>query len=852
MATESGLIVGGNLARRESESSDRTLPAAEGNEEVPAVAATAPRQKVAAQTKRLERYREWDPFDIPPPKERVIEIRHFQQAARDVKTTPCLLLLGNISAFVFLIITSHLAKHLFAPTVSSTQSVPEDTTPQVIETIREHRTCNHSRCGAMGHALMYSLNDAISPCTSVWDHACTGWIKTPEPLYRKVILGSTNFYFEDMYKDMQKTLLTMNVATRTPNAMQKASLFYQSCLRHNMTNIDKLDELRTVFNGYSMRNWPHITFAEDVLDTVLPRHLRDTQDNAILAIRTANYVPVAPIIETAHPVNKTVFLALDCPSFPMPHYVYTQARMGHMRDRYYTYMKEAITRYSPNVSNATIRNIMAFEINQAYVVRKRCYRRRFKRVSVRILTRDVPGVDWVTFLNEVIGSRSLFKVNKWTVILIRSTTYLRYVASLRQGPKNVRAVNYIGWRLLHLFGRHASTELRHYEDTFKEVDNARQGHGQECLMVANDVMPIAVGRVYVEVHARIKTFIKVNAMVRSILFSFKHMLSEASWILGGELQTVFAHIDGIRTMVGIPPWIANDTLLREYYSDLVIDPYDNSFFGLLVNATAHVARKRFTALDIQENIISGTDDERKKAEGTTTISITHLHSFIFPARIVDLNLHRYNPRQSLLYDVVDNVILLPAGILQPPYFDPNVPYALNYGGLGVLLLHDIITEFFRFYFDIFNNKWRSKVKCINDVVYSKREDSSGGVEGERDTFTAAFTMMMVRLAYNAYHDYMDVDDDDVLSGVWPGVNPDQMFFLSAVRTMCSLTRDKHWAKLMKGGTVAANRLPLLEKIQLALQGLAELHDAFHCSRDKKGEFYMCFEDDPVLGERKPI
>ncbi|XP_064475392.1 membrane metallo-endopeptidase-like 1 [Ornithodoros turicata] len=852
MEVETGFVVGGDLARRDSVSSDRTLPAAEGNDEVPAVAATVPRQKVAARTKRLERYTEWDPFDVPPPKKPVREIRHFQQVARDIMFIPCLLLLGNICTFVLLIVTSHLAKHWLAPVASVTHRGPGDTTPEIIEGIREHRTCNHSRCGAMGHALMYSLNDAISPCTSVWDHACTGWIKTPGPVYRKVILGAANFYVEDMYKDMKKTLLTMNVSTRTPNAMQKASIFYRRCVGDKMTNNDNMGELRTVFDGYSMRNWPHITFAEDVIDTVLTRHLRDTQDSAILTIRTANYVPLEPIIEAPYPVSRRVFLALDCPSFPVPHYVYTQAKMRNMRDRYYTYMREAITRYSPNVTNATLHNIMAFEMNQAYVVRKRCYRRRFRRLSVGTLTREVPGVDWTTFLNEIIGSRSSFKVNKGTVILVRSVNYLRYVASLRQGPKNVRAVNYIGWRLLHLFGRHASRELRQYEDTFKEVIHTQQGHGQECLMVANDVMPIAVGRVYVEMHTRIKTFIKVNTMVRSILFSFKHMLSEASWIVSGQLHTVFAHIDRIRTMVSIPPWIANDTLLGEYYSDLVLDPYKNSFFGLLVNSTAHIARKRFMALDIQESILSGTDDERKKAGGTSAISITHLHSFIFPAKIVDLNLHRYNPRQSLLYDVVNNVILLPAGILQPPYFDPNVPHALNYGGLGVLLLHDIITEFFRFYFDIFNNKWRSKVKCINDVVYGDREDASGGVEGEQDTFTAAFTMMMVRLAYNAYHDYMDVDDDDVLSSVWPGVNPDQIFFLSAVRTTCSLTRDKHWAKLMKGGTVAANRLPLLEKIKLALQGLAELHDAFHCSRDKKGEFYMCFEDDPVVGELKPI
>ncbi|XP_064464102.1 neprilysin-11-like [Ornithodoros turicata] len=484
------------------------------------------------------------------------------------------------------------------------------------------------------------------------------------------------------------------------------------------------------------------------------------------------------------------------------------------------------------------------------MARKHCYRRRFKRVTVADLTNDIPGADWATFLNDIVGHRSSFKVFQGTAILIRSKKYLRYVASLRQGAKNVRAVNYIGWRLLHLFGRHASRELRWYEDIFREVDinvHQEQGLSKECLMLANDVMPMALGRVYVETHTGVKTFLKVNRMIQSILFGFKHMLSEAPWIVNGELQSAYARIDAIRTIVSIPPWIANDVLLTEYYNDLVMDPYNVPFFRLLVNATAHTAQKRFMSLDIQEAIISGTDEERKKAQDRAGISIKHLHSFIFPARIVHLNLHRYNPRQSLLYDVLDNVILLPARILQPPYYDPDVPYALNYGGLDVLLLHDIVTEFFRFYFNIANNNWRVKLKCINSGVYTDKEDSTGAASERRDVFTVAFTMMIVRVAYHAYHYCMDAEDDQVIPGVWPEANPHQIFFLSAVRNVCSLMRDRHWARLMQAD-MTKSQIPLLEKIKHSFQGLSELHDTSHCSRNKKDEFYACVEDKPVMEE----
>ncbi|XP_064458879.1 membrane metallo-endopeptidase-like 1 [Ornithodoros turicata] len=772
------------------------------------------------------------------------------QAQRRLNPILVILVLVSILLFLVLFIWFKVSSREWYHSTTTSHSATEQVTRPIVEVIRERRTCNRPRCRAMGHALTYGLNHTVPPCSSVWDHACTGWITAPEPVYRKVILGSANLYIEDMYKDMEEKLLQMNVATLTPNPMQKASFFYQSCTRHRMQGKDGMDELRSLFQRYSLRGWPYESSADNIISTVLPRYLHDTQDSAILDVHSANSAPTMSTMESQLRSNRTVYLALDCPSFPMPGYVHTRTKMGPMRNRYFTYMKDAITSYSAHVGTTTLAGIFAFERNQAFVVRKHCYRRRLKRVTVADLTNDIPGVDWTTFLNDIVGRRSSFKVFQGTVILIRSKKYLRYVASLRQGTKNVRAVNYIGWRLLHLFGRHASRELLWSEDMFRDdVDinvHQVQGFAKECLMLTNDVMPMAVGRVFVETLTGVRTFFKVERMIQSILFGFKHMLSEASWIVNDELQAAYARIDAIRTIVSIPPWIENDVLLTEYYNDLAMDPCNVTFFGLLVNATAHTAQKRFMSLDIQEAIISGTDEERKKAQERAGISIKHLHS-IFPARIVDLNLHRYNPRQSLLYDVVDNVILLPARILQPPYYDPDVPYALNYGGLGVLLLHDIVTEFFRFYFNIANNNWRVKLKCINSGVYTEKEDSTGEASQRRDVFTVAFTMMIVRAAYRAYHYYMDAKDDQVIPGVWPEANPHQIFFLSAVRSVCSLTRDRLWARLMQPD-MTKSQIPLLEKIKHSFQGLPELHYAFHCSRNKKDEFYACMEDKHVMEE----
>ena len=45
------------------------------------------------------------------------------------------------------------------------------------------------------------------------------------------------------------------------------------------------------------------------------------------------------------------------------------------------------------------------------------------------------------------------------------------------------------------------------------------------------------------------------------------------------------------------------------------------------------------------------------------------------------------------YNASGNEIILPAGILQPPFFDPNADDAVNYGGIGVVIGHEITHGF---------------------------------------------------------------------------------------------------------------------------------------------------------------
>jgi len=55
--------------------------------------------------------------------------------------------------------------------------------------------------------------------------------------------------------------------------------------------------------------------------------------------------------------------------------------------------------------------------------------------------------------------------------------------------------------------------------------------------------------------------------------------------------------------------------------------------------------------------------------------------------------HMTPPTVNAYYNPLVNEIVFPAGILQPPFFDPNADDAVNYGGIGAVIGHEMTHGF---------------------------------------------------------------------------------------------------------------------------------------------------------------
>ena len=169
---------------------------------------------------------------------------------------------------------------------------------------------------------------------------------------------------------------------------------------------------------------------------------------------------------------------------------------------------------------------------------------------------------------------------------------------------------------------------------------------------------------------------------------------------------------------------------------------------------------------------------------------------------VDRELWPYPPQTvNASYNPLLNQITFPAGILQPPFFDPNADAAINYGAIGAVIGHEIGHGF-----DDQGRRFDEKGVIRDwwtptaDEAYTKLADALGAqfatyepVEGM--TINPDLTMGEnigdlggMQMAYAAYHRYLDRCCDGE-APVLDGLSGDQRFFLSWAQVWRSLYTD---------------------------------------------------------------
>lgn len=157
----------------------------------------------------------------------------------------------------------------------------------------------------------------------------------------------------------------------------------------------------------------------------------------------------------------------------------------------------------------------------------------------------------------------------------------------------------------------------------------------------------SVGRIYVEKHFPPTHKAKIERLVDNLIEAYRESIQNLEW-MGAETK-----VKALKKLDAFDPKIGYPVKWRDY-SDLVIDPAD--LVGNVRRANAF-------------------EQDREMAKIGQPIDRDEWH--MTPQTV---NAY-YNPGM--------NEIVFPAAILQPPFFDPEAEDAVNFGGIGAVIGHEI-------------------------------------------------------------------------------------------------------------------------------------------------------------------
>lgn len=273
----------------------------------------------------------------------------------------------------------------------------------------------------------------------------------------------------------------------------------------------------------------------------------------------------------------------------------------------------------------------------------------YNPIPVSGLAELAPGYPWKAHF-EAAGISTRSPKGERVVIVMERSAFPKLARVFKATPIAVWR-DYLTVQYLHSF---ADVLPKRIDDAnFAMYGTVLQGRTQQtdretrAARLVDRRMGEALGKLYVEKYFPPESKAKVQVLVRNLLRACREDLEASKWMTSETRQKALEKLDKFTVKVGYPDrW-------RDY-TDLQIDRSD--LVASLRNANAFEWERKRKRLD-------------DKVDRTEWL--------ISP------------PTVNAYYEAAANEIVFPAGILQPPFFDPEADDAVNYGGIGCTIGHEI-------------------------------------------------------------------------------------------------------------------------------------------------------------------
>jgi predicted metalloendopeptidase len=330
------------------------------------------------------------------------------------------------------------------------------------------------------------------------------------------------------------------------------------------------------------------------------------------------------------------------------YYLKDDAKLKEYREKYVSFVENILKLGGQSSPGAGAREIFTLESRLARAhwtnVESRDAVKTYNKIATADLARQFPGFDWTTWTNElgVSGAASF---------VVSQPSYVKaFAAAVNEMPVD-RWKPYLKASLINGFAPYLSkafvdAEFDFYRRTLRGVKE-NQPRWKRAVNTINANMGEMLGKLYVERHFTPQAKARMEQLVENLREAYRVGIDGLEWMGPDTRKEAQEKLAKFRPKIGYPNrW-------RDY-SKLEVKPGD--LVGNLMRAFAFENAYQLSK-------VGKPIDPEEWGMSPQTVNAY------------------YNP--------VRNEIVFPAAILQPPFFNMEADDAVNYGGIGSVIGHEM-------------------------------------------------------------------------------------------------------------------------------------------------------------------
>lgn len=451
---------------------------------------------------------------------------------------------------------------------------------------------------------------------------------------------------------------------------------------------------------------------------------------------------------------------------------------------------------SEAVAKENAQKILALETKMSTAtldrVERRDRRKTYNPMAFTDLQKLAPTVKWESYFNAV----GMGKVDS---LVVSQPKYLQAIETILKDNQIADWKAYMRWTALRGSTGLLTTAIENANFEFygKTLTGAvKQRPAEErALATVNGRLGEALGKLYVAKKFPPEAKAKAQAMIANVMQAFDNRINNLPWMTKATKENAKNKLNKFRVKIGYPDkW------------------------------------KDYSTLDVKAPEQGGTYFENSRMYALWS----HKKNIEKMGKPVDKEEWGMSPQTvNAYFSPTNNEIVFPAAILQPPFYDYKADEAVNYGGIGAVIGHEISHGF-----DDSGSRYNADGNLVNwwseddlkqfTTLGSALADQYSALEPLPGIFVdGKFTLGEnigdlggVNAAYDGLQIYLKANGNP---GLIDGFTPDQRFFISWATIWRSKMRDE----AIKNQVKTDSHSPGMYRAYVPLQNVEAFYKVFN-------------------------